>query len=217
MTKVLFYLLTLLLLFVSCREKVEKSAEEQASEIPSPSIHLDLNEQSNEGLQDWVDYYTSLDTTFSLAAFALELVDTVRFRQGNVLGNFEEGFDSMYADFLVYSPNRKKYIDFDSYLWALDEQNKPEFSPDQEINLVDIESQTITRIGFNGPSQWLELALWKNDSIVFLFESSSEQLLRISELHLSNKERRTFLYPDTLDVESNYFNLRLQRGGISFD
>ena len=180
-------------------------------------IRLDINNTTNDILLDWSNYYKSLDSSFSLDNFHLEQTDTLNFIQGNVFGIFDNEFNKVYGDFIVYSPNQEKYIDFDSYQWTMDENQTPIFSPDQEINLIDLNKQTVMRIGFNGPLQWVENAFWENDTTVFLFENSSERILIISEIDVISKKVKIFKYQDTLNVKSDYSELRLRKKGLKIE
>ena len=178
---------------------------------------LTINNTENNILLDWLNYYESLDSTFTIENFFLERSDTLNFIQGNVFGNFDEEFDKIYNDFIVFSPNKKSYIDFDSYQWSIDKNNTPVFSPDQEINLIDLVNRTVTRIGFNGPLQWTENVYWKNDTTVVLLENTSEMIPRISELNIVNRLQKTFKYQDPLIVKSNYSELRLISKGFKIE
>ena len=175
---------------------------------------LNFDKTSNIILNNWVDYYKSLEPSFSLDNFFIEKVDTLNFIQGNVFGNFDKEFNKIYTDFIVFSPNQKQYIDFDSYHWSIDEANTPIFSPDQEINLIDVKNQTVKRIGFNGPSQWVENVFWKDDTTVILLENSNERILRISEINVINQKIKIFKYKSIITIKSDYSEQRLVKKGL---
>lgn len=215
--KKICYIFLILAFLISCIEKREKKEKELTPKTTELKTRfLNLNIESNENLKDWFDYYKSIELTFSLDNFILERIDTLNFIQGNIFGSFDENFDKVYSDFIVFSPNKKQYIDFDSYQWALDENKKPMFSPDQEINVVDIDNQSVERIGFYGPSYWVENAFWKNDSTIVLLENSDEKYLSINEINLNSKQIKVFKYQDRLIVQSEYSKLRFKKKGLEY-
>ncbi len=213
----IFLILTILASCNQQKEKKEKDLTSKTKELFTDSLNLNIDKSSNEILKDWFDYYKSIELTFSLDNFSLERTDTLDFIQGNIFGNFDENFDKIYSDFIVFSPNKKQYIDFDSYQWTLDENKILMFSPDQEINLVDIDTQTVERIGFNGPSYWVENAFWKNDSTVVLLENSDEKYLTISKIYLNSKQIKVFKYQDSLTIQSEYSKLRFKKKGLKYE
>ena len=217
MMKNITYLLIILTFFSSCAEQNKKKDKEltlETKEFILEPVQLILKNPTNETLLDWSNYHTSLDSSFSIVDFFLEHSDTLNFIQGNVFGIFDQEFDKIYNDFIVYSPDKKRYLDFDSYQWTMNEDNTVMFSPDQEINLIDVNKQTVTRIGFNGPSQWVDNAFWENDTTIVLLESSSEKELRISKIDIVNKCQKTYKYRDTLNLNSKYSELRLSNKGL---
>jgi hypothetical protein len=178
---------------------------------------FDLEKNSNPTLSEWVNYYQNLEPNFSLNSFEFKSNDTLVIGQGNVFGNFDKNFDKIYSDFLVYRDDRKQYVDFDSYNWMLNENNLLDFSPDQEINLVDIKNKTVNRIAFRGPSQWVENVFWQNDSTIVLLENNYEKQPNILKFNLKNKTIKTFIYRDTLNFESEYSKLRFKQKGLSYE
>ncbi|PCJ64899.1 MAG: hypothetical protein COA58_11545 [Bacteroidetes bacterium] len=218
--KNIIYILIILTFFSSCTEQNKEKKSESTPEIKvsdMESVQLDTSKISNDILLNWSNYYKSLDSSFSLGNFSLERTDTLNFIRGNVFGIFDEEFDPIYTDFIVFSPNQKRYIDFDSYQWTIDKDNIPIFSPDQEINLIDLNKQTITRIGFNGPLQWVENAFWENDSTIVLLKNSSEGELIISKIDILNRYQKIFKYQGTLHVNSKYSELRLSSKGLKIE
>lgn len=215
--KNIIYILIILTFFSSCTEQNKKKEKEltiETNELILEPVQLNINKPLNEILLDWSNYHESLDSSFSIDGFFLEYADTLNFIQGNVFGIFDKEFDKIYNDFIVYSPDKKRYIDFDSYQWTMNEDNTVLFSPDQEINLIDIKKQTVTRIGFNGPLKWVDNAFWENDTTVVLLENSSEKELRISKINIVNKSQKTYKYRDTLNHNSKYSELRLRNKGL---
>lgn len=216
--KNIIHILLILTIFSSCREQ-KKLTNNKVSTIETIKLvlkpeKLNIDKTSNIILNNWVDYYRSLEPSFSLDNFFIEKVDTLNFIQGNVFGNFDKEFNKIYTDFIVFSPNQKQYIDFDSYHWSIDETNTPIFSPDQEINLIDVKNQTVKRIGFNGPSQWVENVFWKDDTTVILLENSNERILRISEINVINQKIKIFKYKSIITIKSDYSEQRLVKKGL---
>jgi hypothetical protein len=123
---------------------------------------------SNGSLNEWVNYYQTLEPSFSLDNFEFKSKDTLEKSQGSVYANYDRAFDAIYSKFLIFNSTEETYIDFDSYSWVVDEAYTVLFSPDQEINLIDRHNKTVDRIAFRGPSQWVEDAYWQNDTIVVL-------------------------------------------------
>jgi hypothetical protein len=206
---ILFVLVTL----ISCSEKKEKKTKDANIEnIELKQLHFDL--KTNENLKDWFDYYKSEDSTFSLSDFKFERTDTLDFIKGNVLGLFDRNFDKIYTDFLVFSEDKNKYIDFDSYYWTLDDEKKPLFEIDQEINLVDIRKRTVTRIGLRSSTSWVENAFWENDSTIIFLENNTENCPRITKVGLKNSQSETFKYKDCMSLKPKYKESRLQKKGL---
>lgn len=218
--KNIFYILLLVILFSSCNKDEVKTSSRIAIKTVSftikPRIEVPKLE-SSDVLIDWMEYYQSFDPTISLDSFSLEGMRYGNFIQGNVFGKFDERYDDIYDNLIIYSPNGKKYIDFDSYQWSIDENQNLIGSIDQEVNLVDIDNQTVTRIHFSGPTEWVENAYWKNDSIVVLLENSFENILRISEVNILSEEVYVFRNYISVFIESEYSRIRLKKKGLKFN
>lgn len=217
MKKNTFFAVLILVFLVSCMDK-QKNDKEPISE--TTDLPLEKKEASNfdfdqnEILKDWLGYYKSQNSEFSLNNFTLVKKDTLTFMKGNVFGSFEEGFDSIYLDFVVYNSDKTQYIDFDSYQWSLDENSNVVFSPDQEINIVNIKDKTVTRIGFYGPSFWVENAFWKDGSTVVLLENNDENRPTIKEIDLKKKTEKMYKYNTALDFASKYPERRYREKGL---
>jgi hypothetical protein len=220
MMKNLNYILIILILFVSCSETKKKEQQNQTpetSELKAKPQKLNIIENSNNTINGWVNYYREIEPSFSLNDFNLQSTDSLTMIQGNIFGNFDQNFDSIYSKFLVYSPDRKQYVDFDSYHWSLDENNEPSFSPDQEIDLINIKNKTVNRIAFRGPSYWVENVFWENDSTIVLLENNYEKQPIVTELNLKSKTVKTFKYRDTLNLESKYSEFRFKEKGLKYE
>lgn len=214
------YIYIILILFVSCNDSNKKETENSEIQQTESNVYkerLDLEKNSNLQLSKWVDYYQSLEPNFSLENFVFKSKDSLNIIQGNVFGNYDTNFDPIYSDFLIYRNDKEKYIDFDSYNWSLDENKELIFSPDQEINIVDIKNKTVERIAFRGPSQWVENAFWENDSTIVLLENNYEKQPEITKLNLKSKKVKSFKYIDTLNFESKYSELRFKEKGLKYE
>ncbi len=205
--------LSILLLFSAflhaCSETIPEKPIDQSS-----VVQLTINNKRDAHLVDWISYYQTQDSKFSLEQFKFESIDTLQFMQGSVKGSFDEGYDPIYNDYLVLNAAKDQYIDFDSYQWSVGADKTAQFSPDQEINWVDKHKKTVTRIGFLGPSQWVEDAFWENKSTVVLLENSDENVLRIIKIDLNRKIATTFKYDSSLKSKSNYATKRLMKHGL---
>lgn len=214
-----YIFIILIFLNSSCisKDKKEPNIISERIEISTELEKLNIDSNSNNTLKDWLNYYQKMEPTFSLEQFDFQFTDTLTITQGNVFGNFDKNFDPIYSDFLVYRTDKKQYVDFDSYQWTLDENKTPLFSPDQEINLIDIENQSVNRIGFRGPFQWVENVFWENDSTIVLLENSGDKQPIITKLNLKSKIIKVFNYKDTLDFDSKYSELRFKEKGIKYE
>lgn len=151
----------------------------------------------------------SLDSGFYQNTFKLESTTNLNLESGNIFGTFDKEFNSIYAPFLVYSPNKEQYVDFDSYHWSL-EGKTPQFEIDQEINLVNVKNKTIKRIGFRGSNELVEDAYWKNDSTVVLLENMNSTTPRISLINLTAQTSFIYTSSCTLNPKSEYSSIRIQ-------
>ena len=212
------YIVILFIFFYSCNNLQNKNNQ---LEISSKTTQLNLNKEnlnleidSDSILSKWFKYYRKNEPNFSIANFNIAKTDSLRMINGNIFGIFDKEFDKVYTRYLIYNSDKNQYLDFDSYSWTIDENGEPSFSPDQEINLIDIKNKTINRIGFRGPSQWVEDAFWKNDSTIVLLENNYEKQPFITEMDLKNGIVRNFKYKDTLDFETQYTKERFKQKGI---
>jgi len=191
-------LLILVFLFFSCTENKIKKIDTNI-----------LKSSTNKTLNLWLNNYIKVDKNFSLDNFNFFSEDTISFIEGNVFGKFDNEFNPVYLPFLIYSKNKQKYIDIDSYKWTVDEDNEIIFSADQEIDLVDLQNKTVTRIGFEGPSQWVEEAYWESDSVVVLLENNYENIPVIAKLNINNGLVKIYRYNSVIDTEVYYPEKRI--------
>ncbi|MBT32625.1 MAG: hypothetical protein CMO01_23430 [Thalassobius sp.] len=206
--------LSLAVLMFACVKEQDESLQKRENEA-SVSEKVDFKKIDNDRLKEWSDYYQTLDASFDLAKFQFQNLDTIRYIQGNVVGTFDASFNEIYKDFLIYSPDKKKYLDIDSYYWQ-EENGKALFSPDQEINLVDLEKETVTRVDFNGPSLIVESAFWIDNQTFFLLENSAEDGPSpfIAEFDLANDLIKYYQYADSVHIESKFTENKLKKKGI---
>ena len=177
-------------------------------EIERPTTNT-LTLSPNKTLNIWLNDYIKADKNFSLNNFSFISEDTISFMQGNIFAQFDEEFNSVYLPFLIYNKNKQKYIDIDSYKWTVDEDDEIIFSADQEIDLVDLQNKTVTRIGFEGPSQWVEEAYWESDSVVVLLENNYENIPVIARLNINNGVIKSFRYNSAISTEVYYPEKRI--------
>jgi|SRR5690554_2266881 len=198
-----YLLLIICFLILSCNE--DKKQENRIDESIEHVKHPDLAQ--------WINYYqTEIDSSFLVSKFIFEAETTITKTEGSATPRFDKSFDKIYSDFLIYSPNQKKYIDIDSYQWSLNTAtNEPMFEVDQEITLVDLESEKVWRIGFLGPSYVVENALWQNDSIVLLLQNSYDQVPSIQKVNVNTFSKSTYIYNDTLAKKSDYRIKRINK------
>jgi hypothetical protein len=205
-------LLMILLLYVSCVDpnKTVSDSDRKTSETKTSKERFYMEKNNHLTLSKWVDYYQNLEPKFSLDGFEFKSRETSDIIQGTVPSNYDKNFDSVYCNFLIYRDDRKQYIDFDSYSWSL-ESGEILWSPDQEINLVDVKNKTVQRIAFRGPSQWVENVFWQDNTTVILLENNYKKQPAILKLDLKNKSIVTFMYKDTLSFDSTYTIWRFEQ------
>lgn len=203
-----------LLILLSCNSKSPelKIQTENPTIKEQKTVTNFFKYSQNETLENWITYYqTNIDSNFKIDRFEQTYKSEFDKLQGNIYGIFDKEFDKTYTDFLIYSPNKQNYIDIDSYQWSLSEEDSDEllFEVDQEINLVNIPTKKVERIGFRGSTGWVEDVYWKNDSIIVLLEITTNRVPIITQMNLYSGESLSFTYQDTLKEMSNYSNKRI--------
>ncbi len=221
MKKIIYFALIFLSFqFQSCVDKKKeilekKSQPEQAISLSKYILSKKIN--TNATLLNWNKHYVDfVDKDFNLKNFNFKSDDSLTRIKGSVYGSFDKDFDAIYLSFLIYSPNKKQYLDIDSYGWQVDDKSTKEvtFSPDQEISLVDLESKKIERIAFNGPSQWVEDAFWINETTLVFLQNNTEFTPFISIIDLSKNKIITFTYNKKLKETSGYSDERMRLKGF---
>jgi hypothetical protein len=163
----------------------------------------------------WVDYYLTLDAKVSADKFLLDNNRQRAFDEGTILATYDKDFESQYKPFLVYSPNKTMYIDFNSAYWSVspDGEGKSEigFEADQDISLINLKQKTVKKISFKGSSEQVEDVYWKNDSIVVLLESNEDKSPSITEININSGDISFYKYMGTLPKEnSSYLRLKIK-------
>ncbi len=194
---------------VSCQTKGEKSKTTTTAKVGVEK--LQLKTASNSTLAEWVEYYQLTNPQFKLSDFEKKETVALSYEKGDVFGTFDKEFDPLYEAFFVYSLSMNKYIDFDSYSWFVDENGDYGAEPDQSINLVDLKKKTVQRIGFRGPSQWVEDAFWKTEYVVILLENTDENQPVITEIDFENNKVTHYSYPGKLKGTTQYSQKRFER------
>jgi len=204
------YPLLILSLF-SCDKKQSVDSKDVTNKTTIEHHETQWEMIENATLKNWTDYYlTTIDSSFSLTKFELQSKSELQKMKGSVAGLFDENFDQIYQEFIIYSPNKEMYIDLDSYLWSFDSlTNRLIYEADQEVNLVHNTKKKIERIGFRGPSYRVEDAFWLGDSVVVFLETSSDKVPTINKIDLKSNTITNFMYQDTLMKASDYSKTRI--------
>ena len=207
-----YILISVVLFFAACGEK--KDHIDPALKTSDPATSSNNTVRVNENLEKWLRFYRAGNPDFSFDRFALTDSATINYNASNVPANFEMNFNKVYEPFLVYSPDRKKYIDFNSYHWIPDENGNPGFEADQQVTLVHLPSKNVRQLAFFGPSFTIEEAFWEGDSIAVLLGNTYEKVPFYIRNNLNRNMKYTYRYPDTLTFEKSYIEERLKLKGI---
>ena len=98
----------------------------------------------------------------------------------------------------------------DSYLWSLGKEDNIDFSVDQEINLVDLKTDSVTRIAFFGPSYRVEEVVWLDNQRVLLLGIGDGNQPFVQQIDLNALSGRVYTYPDSIDIQDQYLEQRIQ-------
>ncbi len=207
-----YLLLPGILICISCTDKKET--------VPKTAVPRD-NETTiktakklPENLERWLNFYKSENPDFSEDSFSLVDSADLKYSPSQVKANFEESFDRRYEPFLVYSPDKSKYIDFDSYHWFTDDNGNPGFEADQQVSLVHLPSKTVRQISYFGPSFTIEDAYWEGDSAAVLMGNTYEKVPFYIRYNFNRNMTYTYRSTDTLKVARSYTEERLRKKGI---
>ncbi|KUY31125.1 hypothetical protein [Elizabethkingia ursingii] len=92
-------------------------------------------------------------------------------------------FVKIYKDLLIFSPDKKHFIDLYSSSVYYDEKKKKyiaAYDIDSQVDLGDMQNHKSSRIYFMGSSAWIEDAVWiDNDRFILAGIHSDEQSQRI--------------------------------------
>jgi hypothetical protein len=222
------FLLFTVFCFIACNEKVKsvKDAKVEVEKITEEKIDIksiesfltDKKANSNPVLLGWISYYKEfLSKDFAVKNFIFDEEIKINRQKSNIYAKFEKEFDKIYEPFLIYSPQKTQYIDFDSYSWQLDdlEMKNVSFNPDQEVSLVDIKTKKIERILFNGPSQWVEEAFWVDENSLILLGNDTDFNPKMIIVDLVLNKFYFFKYNTNLKEPSGYSDERLRLKGLN--
>lgn len=206
------------LIIISCSDKKDEPVENEPL-FEMDSAEVDNSEsmrfEQNPTMKDWLNFYKKENSEMGLGNFELQETKTLQTMEGSVYGTFDTEFDSVYKPFLIYNPSNTMYVDIDSYNWVLDEDGTAMFEPDQEINLVDVNKKSITRVAFYGPSHWVEDVFWINDSVFVLLENSDQNETSFQLINLQENSISSYINTQPLKISEGFYNdQRLNRKGV---
>ncbi|MGV3611459.1 MAG: hypothetical protein ACO1N0_10945 [Fluviicola sp.] len=203
-----FRFFILLLLLFSCSDKQEELKINTSSNEPKG---FPFYQQKHPVFTKWNKYYLSRKSGFKNTSFILSTPVKTEFIEGTVYATFDREFDPIYLPYLVYSPNKEQYIDFNSYHWTLVE-GEPQFEVDQEINLVDTKKKTVQRIAFCGSEELVEDVYWQDDHTVVLLKQVEGNKPQITIIDLERQISSSFISIYPLDSPSEYSKIRIRKG-----
>lgn len=195
------------------------SAKTDSTKVDSTKVDAQskpkFNSDNHPTFAKWVDYYLTLEANVSADKFLLENSQQRSFDKGTILATYDKNFESQYKPFLIYSPNKQMYIDFNSSYWGItpnDEgKNEIGFEADQDISLINLKQKTVKKISFKGSSEQVEEVYWKNDSIVVLLESNWDKNPSITEININSGNRSAYKYVGTLPKDNSaYLQLKIK-------
>ena len=212
MMKIKHLLLTAILICISCTDKKETVQKDVVPHDNETTIKT--AKKLPENLERWLKFYKAENPDFSADSFTLLDSADLRYSPSAVKANFEEDFNPIYEPFLVYSPDKSKYIDFDSYHWFTDENGNPGFEADQQVSLVHLPSKTVRQLSYFGPSFTIEDAYWEGDSAAVLLGNTYEKVPFYIRYNFNRNMTYTYRSADTLKVTRSYTEDRLKKKGI---
>lgn len=208
--RILLLSVTLLMISYGCNENL-KSSNNTVIEIRVPKKNFKAAKTLNFSdsiFNRWFNYYKINYPDFSLSNFELQNSKALNIIPGTVYGKFDEEYDSMYNQFLIYNSDSTRYIDIDSYNWSKDEKGQRLNSPDQEINLIDLGSKSVKRIDFVGSNEWVEDAFWENDSTIVLLKNNYDRSPIISKVFVIDSLVVNYQSEVLMDFDSEYSSRR---------
>ena len=204
----------LILIVSACSEKKKENPIVKDISYISAQKKTDFE---NPALTSWELYYQKNNLNFSFENF--KKMDKVKtfYTDTSDPSLLNGTLEAVYKPFLIYSPDRTKYIDFDSYQWSIGEDGKASFEADQKVVLVDMKNKTQKQIAFYGPSFWIEEGFWKNNNELVLLGNTYEKVPFYTEYNFRDRSTTTYQYPDTLIFEKSYANFRIKKFNIERD
>lgn len=223
--KNIFATLLVLFLLVNCSNKQDKNTVpetplsentglSQAARDSVYQIWIPLMINSTDSvLNEWKSFYSEIDSSFSFNKFeACNISKRTKFGASE-----KDSVDPVYESFFIYSPDKKQYVDIDSYIWVPDKESGNEkqisgFEIDQEVTLVNMDANTEERLEFFGPSAAAEDVSWLNDSIVVLLMWSND-VPSFLIVDLVTDDEVYFQYTNELHSNKNYLMTRIEKKG----
>lgn len=203
----------LLLILFSCEKTADKKNEAVHDQKPAAVEEIPAIIPKKSAMEQWHQFYKKQDHSFQVEKFAAEPKSTINYQsdESAILG--ERDFNRIYQPFLIFSPDKSQYLDFDSYHWVLIDGNAS-FEADQKVVVVDMKKKISQQIAFFGPSFRIEEAYWKNNHQAVLFGNTYEKVPFYIEYDFKENTQQFFHYPDTLNTEKVYSDFRLESKGI---
>ena len=198
----------LLLLLFSCSDKQEELKISTSSNEPKV---FPFHQNQHPTFKKWNSYYLIRKSGFKNNDFTASATMNNKFSKGTIYATFDTEFDPIYLPYLVYSPNKEQYIDFNSYHWTLVD-GEPQFEVDQEINWVDTKKKTVQRIAFCGSEELVEDVYWQDDSTVVLLKIVNGNTPQITLIDLKTQISESYTSIHKLNSPSDYFKTRIRSG-----
>lgn len=156
----------LCIIFSACSDDSNKDETTTVEHITTDSINL---QKDKEVYATWGELYGNEDIPFSLDSFT-----TTNNIKGDLFTQpFEPDADyyKLYGNLLVYNADSSTFIDAYSTTWIIEEQENGVLyaragEVDQEVAIVNTQTNIRTRLLFCGPSCIVQKAFWYNENIV---------------------------------------------------
>ncbi len=205
--KLLTLLLITFFIITACNRPNKEKVHVTQSSLP---------EIANEKVfEDWANYYRQFDPQFSWKKFEKEETDSLQILAGSVSPVWHSDFKDYYRPLLIFSPDSTRYIDIDSYLWFIVNENAPDpeigYSPDQEVNLINLKDSSVNRIAFRGPNQRVEDAFWIGAQTISLVENNQEGKPMVTIIDLQKNTFTYYQYPDSVTTTNGYWQKRIKK------
>ena len=200
-----FQILLFLTFLFSCTDQKQ---ETEPAALSKKVKEFPFFQHEKETFRQWNNYHRSHGSGFQNMDFTKSRPIKTEFTKGTIYATFDKEFDKTYLPFLVYSPNKEKYIDFNSYHWTLVD-GEPQFEIDQEINLVDTKQKTVKRIAFCGSEELVEDVYWQDENTVVLLKMIDGNRAKITSVDLKTETSKSYTSIHKSDSPSDYFKTRI--------